>query len=141
MASRNGTNGSYNAKYSPVAEARRIFDALISNIELRLPAGISHRKGVRFTTDLDDVYFPIPLKETETTAALKAVEGSVAAEIAALRYGDDRLRHVTINLEKVACFLLSSYLATVGGYGKLDPRAKNIIKGLMPLHNLGPTQT
>jgi hypothetical protein len=132
MAAANGVNSTsngYHKKYSPVAEGRRIFDLLTSKVDLRLPPTLTHREGVTFTSDLDDVYFPIPFKETETTAALKALEAGIAAEIAALRYGDEHSRDITVNLEKVACFMLSSYLATVDGYGKLDPRAKKKIKG------------
>jgi hypothetical protein len=135
MAEVNGFNSSvngYHAKYSPVAEAERIFNLLISKADLRLPSQISCRKEVEFTSHLDDVYFPIPFKETETTAALKALEAGVAAEIASLRYEVDHSRHIRINLEKVACFMLSSYLATVDGYGKLDPRSKKKIKGTVP---------
>jgi hypothetical protein len=128
----NGANGSVNGfhhEYSPLAEANRIFRLLTAKEALRLPPTLAQRNDIRFASDIDDVYFPIPFKETETTAALKAIETSVVAEIAALRYGDDQSRNISINLEKVACFMLSSYLATVDGYGKLDPLARMKIKG------------
>lgn len=132
MAAINGANGSVNGfhqEYSPLDEATRIFRLLTAKDTLRLPPTLAQRNDINFNSDVDEVYFPIPFKETETTAALKAIEASVVAEIAALRYGDDLSRNISINLERVACFMLSSYLATVDGYGKLDPRAKKKIKG------------
>ena len=130
MTTANGVNGAPNGqrKYSPVVEACRIFNLLTDKSGLRLPPTLIRRENVSFNSDLDDVYFPIPLKETETAAALKAIEASLISEIADLRYGGDHQRVININLDKVACFMLSGYLATVNGLGKLDPQVKKIIK-------------
>jgi hypothetical protein len=93
-------------------------------------------KDVAFTADHDLPYFPIPFKETETTAALKAVEGSVASLLARKRGRDDanKDRKVTVNMEKTTAFLFQAYLATVGGLGKLDKGVKNLLKGTDPLY-------
>jgi hypothetical protein len=60
--------------YSPKAEAQRILDLRLQlRQEFQLPDGAEDKvKGFEFTTEKDQVYFPIPFAETETTAALKA---------------------------------------------------------------------
>ena len=39
------------------------------------PQAVGHLSNVKFTAKRELPYFPIPLKETEVTAALKAIEG------------------------------------------------------------------
>jgi len=116
--------------YSPTQEAQRIFQYLCKNgDQLGLPARIQEVKEVvKFSSDYDRVYFPIPFKEMETAAALKALEGTVAQELADLRFGK-RERTVSVNLERVTNFLFQAYLATVDGLGKLDPGVKSKLKG------------
>jgi hypothetical protein len=116
--------------YSPTLEAQRIFQYLCKNgDQLGLPASIQEAKeAVKFSSDYDRVYFPIPFKEMETAAALKALEGLVAHELANLRFGK-RERTVSVNLERVTNFLFQAYLATVDGLGKLDPGVKSKLKG------------
>jgi len=116
--------------YSPVTEARRIFQLLCERADqLGLPASILDIKdSVRIESDYDRVYFPIALKETETAAALKAVEGAVASALADLKYGKaDRI--VKVDLERATCFLFQAYLATVDGLGKLNKDVKSKLKG------------
>lgn len=116
--------------YSPLAEAQRIFDYLCKNCDqLGLPVHIQElRDSVEFVSDYNRVYFPIPFKEMETAAALKAVEGSVAGLLADLKLGK-RERAISVNLESVANFLFQGYIATVNGMGKLDPAVKTKLKG------------
>jgi hypothetical protein len=116
--------------YSPKAEAQRILDLLLQlKQELQLPDGVEDKvKDFEFTTEKDQVYFPIPFKETETTAALKAVEALVASSIADLRFGK-RQRHIEVNLEQTTCFLFQTYLATIDGLGKYSPGVKSKLKG------------
>ncbi|KAG0649197.1 Succinyl-L-malate -transferase beta subunit [Hyphodiscus hymeniophilus] len=116
--------------YSPVKEAERIFGLLCDQADqLDLPASFTGiKKNVMFKTDSDRVYFPIPFKETETTSALKGVEGGVASALAELRTGK-RNREIKIDLEKATSFLFQSYLATVGGLGKQDEGVKLKLKG------------
>jgi hypothetical protein len=117
-------------KYSPVLEARRIFRLLCEQADnLGLPESISAIKGkVRIESDYDRVYFPIPFKETETAAALKAVEGAVACALAQLKFGEANFV-VRVDLERASCFLFQAYLATVDGLGKLDKGVKTKLKG------------
>jgi len=115
--------------YSPLLEAHRIFQHLCHQAgPLGLPESLQDVVAqVQFVSDYDHVYFPIPFKETETAAALKAVEGSVACLLADLKYGK-QVRHLSVNLEKTTNFLFQAYLATVDGLGKLDPNIKAKLK-------------
>ena len=116
--------------YSPKAEARRILNMILQfKEELHLPEDVTSKlKNLEFTTEKNQVYFPIPFKETETTAALKAIEGLVASCIADLRFGKTQ-RQIEINLEQTTCFLFQTYLSTIDGLGKYSPGVKSKLKG------------
>lgn len=126
----NGANGT-NKGYSSTAEASRIFDFLCGLFDdTDLPSSVrDFKERLSFTATRDQPYFPIPLKETETTAALKAIEGAVACLLADLKTGKDEARHVTVNLEKTTAFLCQAYMAKIAGLGKLDPSVKKLLKG------------
>jgi hypothetical protein len=115
--------------YSPLLEAQRILQYLCQQAgALGLPESLQDVAAqVKFVSDYDHVYFPIPFKETETAAALKAVEGSVACLLADLKYGKQE-RTLSVSLEKTTNFLFQAYLATVDGLGKLDPAIKSKLK-------------
>ena len=117
--------------YSPVREAQRIFHLLCEQGEqLGLPPTIKDiAENVKIESEHDRIYFPIPFKETETTSALKAVEGSVACALADLKYGT-QARQVRVDLERATCFLFQAYLATVDGLGKLDKGVNVKLKGM-----------
>ena len=116
--------------YSPTAETRHIFNLLCKlKEELNLPWNLEEMKeDVEFTSEKDTIYFPIPFKETETTAALRGIEALVANSLADLKYGAKR-RKIEINLEKTTCFLFQTYLSTIDGLGKYDPGVKTKLKG------------
>jgi hypothetical protein len=118
-------------KYSSRAETKRIFDHLCaSSFTFPLPPDVVlTSRQVHITANRDFPYFPIPFKETETTAALKAVEGCLASVLSTLRYGFASPPRVIVSLEKTTAFLFQAYLATVGGFGKLDPEVKPLLKG------------
>jgi len=115
--------------YSPLLEAQRILQFLCQQSKtLGLPDSIQDiALEVKFVSDYDQVYFPIPVKETETVAALKALEGSVACLLADLKDGKQK-RALSVSLEKTTNFLFQAYLATVDGLGKLDPAIKAKLK-------------
>lgn len=118
--------------YSPVKEAGRIFSLLCDQSQrLSLPPEVvAGKDGVSFYSSHDEIYYPIPFKETETLAALKGVEGSVAAALADLRYGQSaERRNVKISLEKATAFGCQAYMAKVDGLTKLDPAVKSKLKG------------
>lgn len=115
--------------FSPLLEAQRILQYLCQQAgPLGLPESVHEVAAqVKFVSDYDHFYFPIPFKETETAAALKAVEGSVACLLADLKYGKQE-RELRVSLEKTTNFLFQAYLATVDGLGKLDPTIKAKLK-------------
>lgn len=123
-------------QYSSRLESAHILALLRGLLDnIALPAEIQdHTKNVEFTARRDLPYFPIPFKETETTAALKAIEGSMASLLAATTsgHGESGHRKITVNLEKTTAFLFQAYLATVGGLGKLDKKVRNLLKGKHP---------
>ncbi|KAI9148312.1 Succinyl-CoA--L-malate CoA-transferase beta subunit [Paramyrothecium foliicola] len=116
--------------YSSRLEASRIFDLLGTSVDsIALPREvIAQKANVKFTSKRDLPYFPIPLKETETTAALKAIEGSLAALLAGTKDEAPRQRRVHVDLEKTTAFLFQAYLARVGGLGKLDKNVRSLLK-------------
>ncbi|KAJ5662942.1 hypothetical protein N7507_003673 [Penicillium longicatenatum] len=117
--------------YSPVLETSRIFSSLCDQSErLSLPEEVlANKDKVSFSTSHNEIYFPIPFKETETLAALKGVEGSVAAALADLRFGTtEQPRSVQVSLEAATAFGCQAYMAKIDGLSKLDPKVKSKLK-------------
>ncbi|KAJ5309687.1 uncharacterized protein N7443_002148 [Penicillium atrosanguineum] len=128
MASNEEVSGS---RYSPVLETSRIFSDLCEQSErLGLPSQVlANKDRVSFSTSHNEIYFPIPFKETETLAALKGIEGSVAAAIADLRFGQNaQPRGVQVSLEGATAFGCQAYMAKLDGLSKLDPNVKSRLK-------------
>jgi len=117
--------------YSPTREAGRIFSLLCDQSErFSLPPQVvENRDKVSFYSSHDQIYYPIPFKETETLAALKGVEGSVAAALADLRYGAPS-QNIRVSLEKATAFGCQAYMAKLDGLSKLDPAVKARLKGM-----------
>lgn len=133
--------GSYSVDYSPALEAEHILDYLCKQSQaLSLPVAIADKQdAVTFSSTTGRIYLPIPFKETETLAALKAVEGLIAGEIANLRYGEkSKKRSVKISLEAATYFGCQAYMAKVGGLGKLDPGVRSKLKGEFPAYYKRP---
>ena len=114
--------------YSTTEEAKRLLGFLLELVDLPPEVKASAERNTSFTSSRDLPYFPIPFKETELGAALKAIEGGVAAAIANLRDETPKSRKVIVNLERTTAFLFQAYLATVGGHGKLDRGVKRYMK-------------
>ncbi|KAL6837275.1 CoA-transferase family III domain-containing protein [Trichoderma camerunense] len=124
-------NGTSKHTYSSKKEALTILQYLCNQFDpISLPAGVASRaEYVQFVAERDQPYFPIPFKETETTAALKGIEASVATLLADTRQdGQVPERRIVVDLEKTTAFLFQAYLARVGGYGKLDKGVKSMLK-------------
>ena len=141
-------------KYSSVDETRRLLHQIVKlypdDTKALVPQVHKQLRNVCFKATRDLPYFPIPFKETETASALKAIEGVTAAALATLKDGaPTREPVVTVDLEKTTAFLFQTYLATVGGLGKLDPQVKSLLKGttsskscgLMEITCYAPTDT
>lgn len=121
--------------YSSITESNRIYHNLLGSFgddKISFPDQITTKQSsVKFTGSHDKPYFPIPFKETETTAALKAIEGSLAALLADEKEGKQD-RKIEVNQEKTTAFLFQAYLARVGGLGKLDKDVRKLLKGRNP---------
>ncbi|KAJ6151512.1 hypothetical protein N7470_007109 [Penicillium chermesinum] len=120
-----------NLEYSPVQEAGRILSYLYGQSErLNLPQEVvANRESVSFSSSHNEIYFPIPFKESETLAALKALEGSVAGALADLRFGrGTHPRAVEVSLEGATAFGCQAYMAKIDGLSKLDPKVKSKLK-------------
>ncbi|KAL8391900.1 hypothetical protein RB595_002195 [Gaeumannomyces hyphopodioides] len=120
-------------EFSSTREARAILERILSMVSLP-PEVEDIARAASFVSTRDLPYFPIPLKETELGAALKAIEGSFARALAdkrdhppaALEDGDSS--KVTVNLERTTAFLFQTYLSSIGGLSKLDPNVKELLK-------------
>jgi len=146
-------NGSLNhtmtTPYSPLDETHRIFNNILTQFNvLNLRKEITAlAQNVHFVSSHNKVYFPIPLKETETTAAFKGLEGCVAAALAGLKEEqlvngekngvngtvEKREMKITVDLEKATVFLFQTYISTIDGLGKLDKRSRSKLNGLSHL--------
>ncbi|RAH86623.1 CoA-transferase family III [Aspergillus japonicus CBS 114.51] len=115
--------------YSPRAGAERIFNGLINDAErLSLPCDALGGKVI-FTSRSDQIYYPTPFKVTETLAALKGVEGAMAAAIADLRFGAmPGGRGICLSLERATLFGFQALLAKVNGFTKSNPEIKEYLK-------------
>lgn len=119
-------------EYKCVDEARRLFEVLLADDTLCLPSALKkHAQNVTFytSTNMRLPPFPCPFKQTENIAILKGLESSIAAAIADVRYGA-RERKIKVSLEKSARYLMSAYICTVDGMGKLEPGVKARLKGI-----------
>jgi hypothetical protein len=123
-------DGTKNSSYSVLEETQTALDTLLRAAKCQIPPEVKQIiRDVSFTnahTGIPD--FPCPFKETEATGALKAVEAGIASAIAGLTLGQQK-RKATVDLERTSCFLFSTYLATVGGYDKGNPKSKALLKG------------
>ena len=127
------SEGPSGAPYSPVLETSRIFASLCEQSDrLNLPSEVlTNKDRVSFSSSHNVIYFPIPFKETETLAALKGIEGSVAAALADLRFGrETQPRGVRVSLEGATAFGCQAYMAKIDGLSKLDPQVKSKLKGM-----------
>ncbi|EPE02623.1 caib baif family enzyme [Ophiostoma piceae UAMH 11346] len=116
------------ASYSSLEETRRALALVLSLVTLPKSVDRILRSQTTFTANCDLPYFPIPLKESETTSALKAIEAAFAVALHNLRDASLADRKIVINHEKTTAFLFQAYLAKVGAYGKLDKEVKQYLK-------------
>lgn len=118
---------------SSVSEgSREAFDLLRKSAETEIPDEfLQYAERVVFRKNSgsgDAICFPCPLRQQEAVAALKALEGCAAAAIADIR-GAKREREISVTLENVASFLMSTYITNIDGIDKGNPLAKERIPG------------
>ncbi|KAI1464693.1 CoA-transferase family III [Daldinia caldariorum] len=106
------------------------FSRLLKTTKAEVPMAflryIENVKFLRYSRSGDTACFPCPLREQETVAALKALEGCAAAAIADIR-GTKRKRTINVTLESVAAFLMSTYITSIDGLDKCNPKSKERI--------------
>lgn len=110
--------------YDQVGEVQNLFNELINSV----PADIGRNfNKVSFVNGSDDLVLPVKLREAEAIAALKGIEAAIAIEISNKRFGKSD-EAATIDIQHSLMFLFSTYLSSVNGYTKLDPKAKTFLK-------------
>ena len=115
--------------------AKKALQALIAASESQVPAAfVQHAGTVGFLPGCtgDAVCFPCPLQEQEAASALKALEGAAVAAIADLIERRSGPRDIEVRLDRVTCFLMSTYLVTINGKGKNHPDVKDLVPGTTP---------
>lgn len=122
------SNGESNVN-TLLAGTHSALQQLLSKAKSNLPEEcLAHIDNVKFSTaNTGSPYFPSPLKQTEAISALKAVEAGVASAIADLP-AKQKSRTISVDLERATAFLFSTYLATVGGLDKSNPKVKKLLK-------------
>ncbi|KAI6443451.1 hypothetical protein MCOR07_000035 [Pyricularia oryzae] len=133
--------------YSSVKEARNVLERVLQLAPVPEEIAAKARK-VEFVSASDLPYFPIPFKETELGAALKAVEASVGLAIAELRRtasaadatqngvasqlpergSKNGAPRIKIDLERTTAFLFQTYLTSIGGFTKPEKGATQFLK-------------
>ncbi|KAJ4468916.1 CoA-transferase family III domain-containing protein [Lentinula aciculospora] len=116
------------ALYSTVETSKQM---LLSTFEYDLPVLPEIRANVdsvEFTNDSAEPLIPIVLKAHESFAALKALEGIIAVELCKKRFGESKDVKAVVNCNHAALFPTMSFLSTVDGIPKWDPKMKNKIK-------------
>lgn len=116
--------------YTLLDGTKTALEQLLAKAKDNLPEEcLPHISRIHFSTaNTGSPYFPSPLKQTEAITALKAVEAGVASTIADIHDGT-KTRSIDVDLERATAFLFSTYLATVGGMDKANPKVKKLLKG------------
>jgi len=126
-----GTDGEKGAfESSPLlAGTRSALHQLLDKVKGSLPEEcLPHIAQVHFSAaNTGSPFFPSPLKQSEAITALKAVEAGLASTIADLATGPTQ-RRINVDLERSTASLFSTYLATVGGLDKSNPKVKKMLK-------------
>lgn len=119
--------------YSVIDGAYSVLDKFVSACRSELPPAFDeHIRQVNFSSPCASgatICLPCPLMEQETGSALKALEGCAAAAIADLRRRGKQQRSVHVDVGRVTCFFMSTYLTTLDGMSKVDPKIKLRIPG------------
>lgn len=122
MPAVNGNSASGTAAYDTTLEARKIFEQLINDDSLPLAQEV---RSLVSKVKLDGIggepTIPTPWRETEAISSLKGIEAAIVLALGKLRYGVDQT--ADIDTDHATTFLFMSYLSTIDGYGKWDPKS------------------
>ena len=120
------TMGSH-ASYSTLLESKSTFKKLINNESLPLTPQIrALASAIQIHGKEDWPVIPTLWRETEAITALKSLEAAVAIALGKIRYGIEQTAE--IDMDHATIFLFMSYLSTVDGFGKWDPRSVERLK-------------
>ncbi|KAI0526253.1 CoA-transferase family III [Xylaria bambusicola] len=113
------------ASYSVSINTRRALEILLEVSLSEIPFEFSqYVADVVFESTSgtgDSVCLPCPLRQQEACAALKGLEGCAVAAISNLQR-KEHPRKIAVNLERVACFLMSAYITTLDGLDKSNSK-------------------
>ena len=110
--------------YSSLNSTWKAIESLLN--EAKLPSEVTSLVSRTTFTNESTPILPCPFRQLEAAAALKAIEAAVANAIGKARFGYEQ--DVSIDLQHATLFLFSTYLATVDGMGKQDPKVKEKLK-------------
>ena len=113
--------------YSTLSESRKAFKNLLADEKLPLSPEI-RSLGSRIKIHCEEDWPTIPTlwRETEAITALKSLEAAIAIALGKVRYGLDQ--RAEIDMDHATIFLFMSYLSTIDGFGKWDPRSGERLK-------------
>lgn len=115
------------ASYSTLVESISTFHKLIEDESLPLTPEIrALASKVNIHGEEHWPVIPTLWKETEAITSLKSVEAAVAMALGKVRYDIDQTAEIDMNHATI--FLFMSYLSTIDGFGKWDPRSVKRLK-------------
>jgi hypothetical protein len=113
--------------YSTLSESRTAFRDLLADEKLPLSPEIrALGNRINIYGEKDWPTIPTPWRETEAITALKSLEAAIAIALGKVRYGLDQTAE--IDMDHATIFLFMSYLSTIDGFGKWDPRSVERLK-------------
>jgi hypothetical protein len=115
------------ASYSTLLESKLAFNKLIEDQSLPLSPEIrALASKVNIHGEEDWPVIPTLWREAEAITALKSLEAAVAMALGKVRYSIDQTAE--IDMDHSTIFLFMSYLSTIDGFGKWDPRSLERLK-------------
>lgn len=119
------------ALYSTLNESKTTFQNLVEDHSLLLSPEIrALASKVNIRGEEDWPVLPTLWRETEAITALKSLEAAVAMALGKVRYGIDQTAE--IDMDHATIFLFMSYLSTIDGFGKWDPKSVERLKREIP---------
>ena len=113
--------------YSTLSESKTAFKNLLADEKLPLSPEIRVLASrIKIHGEEDWPVIPTLWRETEAITALKSLEAVIAIALGKIRYDLDQTAE--IDMDHATIFLFMSYLSTIDGFGKWDPRSVERLK-------------